>query len=101
MSFNKFDLSSLDIILEVTEWNLLNTPERLISLTCAMITVFRSNSIPFVLLLPQILYVLGEAQRTQESDKLFMSVGQRYDLSVLLTSGSCCKKQSQLDVHIH
>lgn len=27
MGFNEFDLPSLDAITEVTEWNLLNTPE--------------------------------------------------------------------------
>lgn len=52
MGFNKFDLHSLDVIFEVTEWNFLDTLEMLFSLTCAMITIFKPNSIPFVLPLP-------------------------------------------------
>lgn len=34
MGFNKFDSLSLNVIIEVTEWNLLNTPEMVFSLTC-------------------------------------------------------------------
>lgn len=54
MGFNEFDLPSLDVITEVTEWNLLNTPEMpfFFLFTCAMTTVFRPDSNQFVLPLP-------------------------------------------------